>query len=458
MAQAIVMPKIGMTMTEGQITKWYKKEGDLIAVGDKVFDIETDKLTDTVESSKAGILRKILQPEGATLLCLEPAGIIGAADEDISGLIDEAASRSPEVSAGVAAVAAVSAGVGEPVAVDGVGGDAAGGAGGAGGAGSTGRIIAAPAAKKLAKEKGIDLALVTGTGPGGRIRLEDIEGFLASEEKPADAAVKSSPLAAKVAEDLGVDLSEVPTEGRVMSADVLEHAQQADQDAVATEERVPMSTIRKVIARRMRESVDISPTVTFDISVDMSALANARAELAVDGLKVSYNDLIVQAAAKALLAYPQLNCSIDGTDIIYHHYVNMGIAVALDDGLIVPVVKNAQSKSLAEISTEVKELAAKAREMKLRLDDMTGGTFTISNLGMLGIESFTPIINQPEVAILGVNAIKDSVVVVDGTMEIRPIMKLSLTADHRAIDGAVAAQFLALLKKYLEKPLLLLMA
>lgn len=218
------------------------------------------------------------------------------------------------------------------------------------------------------------------------------------------------------------------------------------------EEIIPMSSMRKIISERMSESWRTSPAVTFDIGIDMTALKGLKKNLENDGTKVSYTDLLVKVTSKALLEFPLLNCSVDGTSIIIKHYVNMGIAVALPNGLMVPVVKDTHEKGVAAISEEIRELAQKTRAGTLNLDSLSGGTFTITNLGMYGIETFSPIINQPEVAILGVNAIQDIVVAEEGGIVIKPIMKLSLSADHRVVDGAVSAQFLSTLKKYLETP------
>jgi pyruvate dehydrogenase E2 component (dihydrolipoamide acetyltransferase) len=281
--------------------------------------------------------------------------------------------------------------------------------------------------------------------------LKDVEDFIAGGGKPA---VKASGLAAKMAADAGINLGDIPGKGRIMAADVAAFASAGAQQAL--EETVPMSGMRKVIAKRMSESQHTSPTVCLDISVDMTAMKAARTELAAVGVKVSFTDLLVKITAKTLLEFPLLNCSVDGTNIIYKRYINMGVAVALPDGLLVPVVKNAHLKGLEAISAEIKSLAENARNGKLGPDALSGGTFTITNLGMYGIESFSPIINQPEVAILGVNTMIDTPVVADGAVLIRPIMKLSLTTDHRVIDGSVAAQFLSKLKSYLEKPVLLL--
>lgn len=436
MAQTVVMPKLGLTMTEGKIAAWLKKEGDAVKSGEGLFDVETDKLTNTIEASSDGILRKIIVAEGETVPCLEAIAIIAGADENIDGLVG-ASAAAPAAAAETEKPASAAAPSAPPAA-------AAGGV-----------VVASPAAKKLAKDKGIDLAQVAGTGPKGRITIEDVEKFLAS---PAAAQPKASGLAAKMAADKGIDLSTVTASGggRIMSADV-KAAAGAGAAVPNAQEIKPLSGMRKVIAKRMRESQDISPTVNYVIPVDMTAMKAAKAELASEGIKVSYTDILVKLTARTLMEFPLLNCSIDGDTMILKNYVNMGVAVALNDGLLVPVVTNAHAKCITEISAEIKSLAEKARSGQISPDNLQGGTFTISNLGMFGIESFTPIINQPEVAILGANAMVDTVVAVDGVPTVRPIMKLSLTADHRAVDGAVAAQFMAKLKKYLEKPSLLLL-
>ena len=217
-----------------------------------------------------------------------------------------------------------------------------------------------------------------------------------------------------------------------------------------------MSGMRKAIAKNMQNSHMTSPTVTFNLGIDMTEMKRYREQLKAKEIKVSYTDLLVKFVAKALTEFPLLNCSVEDNKIIYKHYVNMGVAVALDNGLVVPNIVDADKKSLTEISAEVKELAKLAREGKLPPEKLRGGTFTITNLGMYGIESFSPIINQPEVAILGVNTMEDKVVVRNGEMCIRPIMNLSLTADHRVVDGSVAAQFLQRVKSLMENPALIL--
>ena len=439
MAKEIVMPKLGLTMTEGTVSKWLKKVGDEVKEGEPLFEVETDKLTNTIEASASGVLRHIFVEEGTTVPLFGKLAIVAAADEDISALLGgaaPAAAAAPEAAAAPAPAAPARA-AGE-------------------------RIIAAPAAKKLAKELGIDLALVTGTGPNGRITLDDVKNY-----KPAPAApvveeapkTKASPLAAAVAKDLGIDLEKIGAKDRVLAEDILHYLESTREKATEEaprEEVVPMNGMRKAIARNMLNSHMTSPTVTANLSVDMSAMKGYREQLKAKEIKVSYTDLLVKFIAKALTEFPLLNCSVEDNKIIYKHYVNMGVAVALDNGLVVPNVTDADKKSLTEISKEIKELAKLAREGGLPMEKLQGGTFTITNLGMYGVESFTPIINQPEVAILGVTTMEDRAVVRNGEIVIRPMMTLSLTFDHRVVDGSVAAEFLQRVKALLENPALML--
>mgnify|MGYP000469472029 CR=1 FL=1 len=263
--------------------------------------------------------------------------------------------------------------------------------------------------------------------------------------------------AAKAAAELGMDLKDVPHKGgRILAADILAAVSAPAAEEGPREEVKRMNGMRKAIARNMQNSHMTSPTVTFNLGCDVTELAKLRARLKADDIKVSYTDILVKLVAVALREFPLLNCSVDGDNIIYKNYVNMGVAVALDNGLVVPNVRDADKKGLREISAEVKELANLARTGGLPMDRLSGGTFTITNLGMYGIESFSPIINQPEVAILGVNTIVEKPVVIDGEICVRPILNLSLTADHRVVDGSVAAQFLQRVKKLIECPALVL--
>ena len=443
MAKEIVMPKLGLTMTEGTVSKWLKKVGDEVKEGEPLFEVETDKLTNTIEASASGVLRHIFVEEGTTVPLFGKLAIVAAADEDISALMGEAA---PAAAAAAPEAAAAAPAPAAPVRAPGE------------------RIVAAPAAKKLAKELGIDLALVQGTGPNGRITLDDVKNYKPAPAAPAaeeEPKKKASPLAAAVAKDLGIDLEKVEAKDRVLAEDILRFLENTREKAeapeeAAREELVPMNGMRKAIAKNMLNSHMTSPTVTANLSVDMSAMKAYREQLKSQAIKVSYTDLLVKFVAKALMEYPLLNCSVEDNKIRYKHYVNMGVAVALDNGLVVPNVADADKKSLTEISAEVKELAKLAREGGLPMEKLRGGTFTITNLGMYGIESFTPIINQPEVAILGVTTMEDRAVVRDGAVVIRPMMTLSLTFDHRVVDGSVAAEFLQRVKTLMENPALML--
>ena len=441
MATELLMPKLGLTMTEGTIDEWKKKVGDTVQKGEILYSVATDKLTNDVEAEADGVLLQILVPEGETVPCKTLVGWLGAAGEAVpaaGGAPAAASAPAAEAPAAAAPEAAASAPVREAGAY----------------------VPATPYAKKLAKEKGFDLGQIPASGYKGVVVARDVLGFTPAAPAAAAPAVKASPLAAKVAADLGIDLNTVNAHGRVLAQDILAYLESSREkvagDEPAREESKPMSGMRKAIAKNMLASVQTSPTVTFNLGIDMSEMKRYREQLKAKDIKVSYTDLLVKFVAKALTEFPLLNCSVEDNKIIYKHYVNMGVAVALDNGLLVPNIPDADKKSLTEISAEVKELAKLAREGKLPPEKLRGGTFTITNLGMYGIESFTPIINQPEVAILGVNTMEDKVVVRNGEMVIRPIMNLSLTADHRVVDGSVAAQFLQRVKSLMENPALML--
>ena len=435
MAIEILMPKLGLTMTEGTIEEWKKKEGDPIAKGDIIVTVATDKLTNDIEAYEDGVLLKIVAAEGETVECKAVIGWMGQPGEAVPGAAAPAAAAAAPVEEAAAPAAEEKKCCCKKA--------------------EGGYVPATPYAKKLAKEKGYDLAAIPATGYNGVLVAKDVLGYTPAAAAPA---VKASPLAAKLAEDLGIDLTQVNAHGRVLAEDILKYLQSGAVAAAPAEreEIVPMSGMRKAIAKNMLNSHMTSPTVSFNLSVDMSEMKAYRKQLKKNDVKVSYTDLIVKFVAKALTEFPLLNCSVVDNKIVYKHYVNMGVAVALENGLVVPNVTDADKKSLKEISAEIMEIAELAREGKLGGDKLTGGTFTITNLGMYGIESFTPIINQPEVAILGVTTMEDKVVVRDGEMVIRPMMTLSLTADHRVVDGSVAAQFLQRVKDLMENPALML--
>lgn len=433
MANILVMPKLGLTMSEGVISNWRKQEGDIIKKGEILFDVETDKLTNEYEAINEGVLRKILVSSG-TVPVLAPVAIIGDEDEDITELLSRTGAGEAEETdvktdnnAKSSTVAAVTGG----------------------------RVKASPRAKKIAAELEVDINLIKGTGADGSITENDVKNY---SEKEKENKKKVSPAALLAAENIGVDISKIEKDTRIMKDDVIKFklSEELQRFADPQEFRKPMSAMRRIIAKRMLESKQVSPTVTFNIKVDITAMKQFREEIK-ETAKISYNDILVKVLSRILLEFPLLNSSVEENDIIIRNYVNVGVAVALPEGLLVPVVKYANVKGLKEISEEIKTMAEKAKNNELSPDELTGGTFTISNLGMYGIESFAPIVNQPEVAILGVNSIREEAVVVNGELKIKPMMNLSLTADHRVVDGAVAAEFLAKLKDYIEKPGLLLL-
>ena len=452
MAQEVLMPKLGLTMTEGTIEEWKHKEGDSVKKGDILFSVATDKLTNDVEAEVDGVLLKILLPEGETAPCKAVIAYIGEAGEVIAAgnaSTESTAAQAPASSAAAvpAKTPAVTRDPGAPV-------------------------LASPAAKKLAKEKGVDLALVAGTGPKGRITLEDVEAYLTAPKANEPAVeVKTSPLAAKLAEELGVDVSKIQTDGRVMKADVLTAAGVCTAapaaeaaPAISTgdndEAPVKVNPLRRSIAANMTNSWHTSPRVTYTFAVDVTAMKALRAKLKdslkEQGIKLTYNHILMKVVAKALMEFPDVNASFADNMLTRHKHVNMGLAVAKGDGLIVPNVKNADSKSLAEIAKETEALIEATRSGKIDMKDMTGGTFTITSLGPYGVRSFSPIINQPELAILGVCDIVDTPIVCNGEIVIRPMMNLCLTADHRVVDGVMASKFMKRVVELLENLYLLL--
>lgn len=452
MAQEVLMPKLGLTMTEGTIEEWKYKEGDSVKKGDILFSVATDKLTNDVEAEADGVLLKILLPEGETAPCKAVIAYIGEAGEVIAegGASAESTAAQAPASSAAAVPAKAPAATRDP--------------------GTP--VLASPAAKKLAKEKGVDLALVAGTGPKGRITLEDVEAYLTAPKADEPAAkVKTSPLAANIAEELGVDVSKIQTDGRVMKADVLTAAgvctaAPAAEAAPAIsagdndEPPVKVNPLRRSIAANMANSWHTSPRVTYTFAVDVTAMKALRAKLKdslkEQGIKLTYNHILMKVVAKALMEFPDVNASFADNMLTRHKHVNMGLAVAKGDGLIVPNVKNADSKSLAEIAKETEALIEATRSGKIDMKDMTGGTFTISSLGPYGVRSFSPIINQPELAILGVCDIVDTPIVCNGEIVIRPMMNLCLTADHRVVDGVMASKFMKRVVELLENLYLLL--
>jgi len=427
MAKVIVMPKLGLTMKKGKIVKWYKKENEEVKKGDKLFSIETDKLTNDFVADEDGILLKIIENENSTVDCLKPVAIIGNAGDDISNLLGDAKNTASLQEKN------------EEKSIKTIEADTK----------SEEKVKISPVAKKLAIENKIDFTKIKGSGPNGRIVLEDIQKELENKNK-----TRITPTAEVIAESIGVDASEINKQARIDKEDILRYNTNKAYDNLVqpVDKRTPMSTMRKIISERMTQSAFTAPTVNYTISVDMTKLKEIKEEISRE-YKITYTDLIVKITSVVLLDFPLLNSSIDGEEIITRNYVNMGVAVALDEGLLVPVVTNSHIKSLRQISLEINDLTYRAKTNQLTTDELDGGTFTITNIGKYGVESFTPIINQPQSAILGINAIIDKPIVKNEQINITSVMNLSLTADHRTVDGAVAAQFLQKLKTSLENPI-----
>jgi len=436
MANIVAMPKLGLTMTEGVIAKWYKKVGDTIEQGETLFEVTTDKLTNEIESDYSGVVLKLCAEEGESIPCTEPVAYIGEAGEKITEAAP-AGNTTTDVEE-----KAVETEKEAPQKAKREKGS---------------YVLATPYAKKLAADKGFDINDVEGTGPNGRVVAKDVENYTAGPN------VRMSPTAAKMAQEFGVDAEALYQGERLMKADILNSLNKGKAPVAAeaeAEKTVKLTPMRKTISSRMSESWSISPRVTYNRPVDTSAMKELRNKinpaLKDQGIKISFNHILMKVCAKVLTEMPSINASLDGDMLTLHPHANIGLAIGMDSGLLVPNVKNCDIKSISEIAVETESLIAAARDNKLKMDDMIGGTFTITNLGAYGISTFSPIINQPELAILGVDAIVETPVVVDGAIVKRPMMNLSLTADHRVIDGLLAAKFLKRAAEYLENPYMLL--
>ncbi|MFH0964122.1 MAG: dihydrolipoamide acetyltransferase family protein [Planctomycetota bacterium] len=434
----IFLPKLGQTMEEAGIEKWHVKEGDTVASGDVIAEITTDKATLEVQSFHAGTVRKILTPAGATVPVGTVIALVGAPDEPVTDDLLAAAPAALKASA-EKTVPEAGAAAGAPPAI-------------AVSAGRAGRIFASPRAKRLAEAEGIPLAVLRGSGPDGRIVEADV---LAYREKLA--GLRLAPLAKKLAHERGVDLLALTgsgTDGRILPEDV-EAACAAPRPAAAAlaGRREPLSAMRRIVAERMSQSKREVPHYYLTMEIDMTAAVELRAGLNAAGdIKVSFNDLIAKAAAIAVKDVPEVNAKWDGDAILYGKSFNIGIAVGLDAGLIVPVIRDAVGKSLVEIARASADLIARARSKKLTPDEYEGGSITLTNLGMFDVDNFIPVINPGEAVILGIGRIADRPVVINGGIHVRKVMKVTLSGDHRVIDGARAAAFLKAVKDLLEKP------
>lgn len=402
MAFEVKMPQLGLTMEEGTVARWVKQEGDAVKAGEVILEITTDKLTSEVESEFDGVLLKIVAQEGEDVPVKGLLAYIGEAGEQVGGGDAPAAPAEAVSEAPAAPVQTVQAG---------------------------GRVRISPLARKTAAKLGVDYTAVAGTGPMGRIVQKDI---LAAAE-----AAKAATVVAPVASEL---------------------VQTGTLELMDGDEVVKLTGMRKVIAERMTKSAQEIPTVTQNVKIDVTDLMTFRKKVNEElGVRYSLNDYVLKATAKALKNNKHILASIDGDKIIKRAHVNIGMAVALDDGLIVPVIKDADKMSLGEISAAAKDLAERAKTNKLEMDEYKGSTFSLSNLGMFGVETFDPIINQPDSGILGVCAVQDELVMDDaGNIAKRQFMRISFTFDHRLIDGATAAKFELAIRDLLENPMQIL--
>jgi pyruvate dehydrogenase E2 component (dihydrolipoamide acetyltransferase) len=418
MITKVVLAKLSPTMEEGTVVKWTKQEGDAVKVGDVLAEIETDKANMEMEALGAGVLRRVLVPAGGKAPVGALIGVIADAGEDIAPVLAEAASAAPATPAPAAPAPAVPTPA--PVAPA----APAPPAPAAPAATAGGRVKASPLARAIAAQRNVPLASVPGSGPGGRIVKRDVEGYLeAPRPAPAPARPAVPPRAA------------------------------APVPSVAPGTAIPLTSMRRTIAKRLAESMYTAPHFYVTVEIDMDAAVSLREQLvAAEDVKVSYNDLVLKACARALTRFPTVNASWTGEAIKTHAEVHLGVAVSLAEGLITPVVRNADRKPLVEISREVKELAARARDRKLKPEEYTGSTFTVSNLGMFDVTEFTAIINPPESCILAVGAVRKVPVVKGDQLAVGHRMKVTLSSDHRAVDGALAAQFLAEVRRLLENP------
>ena len=425
MAEYIVMPKLGFDMREAELITWLKEEGETVEKGEVIAEIESDKATLELEAQAGGVLLKKLEEEGAIVAVGANIAVVGEEGEDVSGMIGDGdgaapaeadaeaeAPRTAETEAATTPAAPPVEGNGQPST----------------GAEFPGGVKATPVARRMAEEFGIDLQEVTGSGPGGRIRKADVEAY--REAPPVEAA----PAAAEAPAIQPVPIGEGATE-------------------------VPTSRMRQAIARRMVESKTTVPHFYVTMTVEMDGALRLRKEinaLLPDEQKVSVNDLIVKAAALALRDFPNINASFAGDKIVQHDAINVGTAVAVEGGLMTVVQKNTDSSTLSTIAADNKAMIGRAREGKVRPDDVQGATFTVSNLGAFDVENFLAIINPPEAAILAVGTAKKVPVVRDGEITIGTQMKATISADHRVTDGAEAAQYLQRFKELLEEPMRLL--
>jgi len=447
MATQVIMPKLSPTMEEGQLSRWLKKEGDKVSMGEPLAEIDTDKATMEMQALANGVLRKIIINEGESAPLGQIIAIIGEPDEDISAMLGSAAAparpatKAPEKepeqtkvdatqpAAPTGGQAAPSppiqrAGVATVESVSTPGNGAQAGKQGE-------RLIVSPLAARMAAESGVDLRSLSGSGPGGRIVKRDIEAAMQAQQSTATAAATGA-------------VVKFP----VRQAGITEASPYRDE---------PASEMRRIIAKRLVTSLGPIPHFFLTTEIEMDRVAEMRRNIKEldPELKISVNDIIIKVAAAALIAHPQVNASFQDKNVRYYERADVGVAVAIEEGLITPVVRSADQKSLSEIAQEVRDLAERARKRKLKPEEYTGASFSISNLGMFGIDEFTAVINPPEGAILAVGAMSAKPVVRENEIVVRQMMRVTMSCDHRVIDGATGAKFLQTFKRILENPLYL---
>ena len=442
MSHNLTMPKLGMTMKTGKLSKWYKVEGDRVEAGEDLYEVETEKITNKIEAPATGVLFQIVIREGQVVPVGTIVGVIaepGEVPERIEGI------QVSEVSEAVpATVSAAPRAEGErPV--------------------ERGEILATPASKRLAKELGVDLALVRGTGPDGRIKEADVTRF----HEEALRKPRITPLAEEIASKAGLDLSSIlgtGEGGKITKEDVERALKEKKPEAVEEKtaaSTIPLTGMRKTIADNMHASLvntaQISLASEVDVTESLRFLALVKERYKKDeSVRISLNDILILATSRALKRFPIMNSTQVGDEIILHDSVGMGIAVAIPDGLIVPVLREADRKGLLQIASEARILIGKARSSSLSMEDVTGGTFTLSNMSNSRVDNFTPILKPPETGILGVGRVVKKPVVLEDEILIRSMMGISLTFDHRVVDGSPAGEFFTLLSCYLEQPTLIL--
>ena len=447
MAIELRMLQMDQTMTKGKIGKWLVKEGDTVTQGQPLLEIETDKVVHEQEAPTDGIIAQLIAEEGTNVPVNAVLAIIGAPGEEVARVETDATAEQPAPTQ-----PEQPAETPPPTTVD---------------------IKASPAARQLAEKLAIDLTEVQASGPGGRILESDVQRYidLRGEAPTEDARLKASPLARRLAKEHGLELSAIVgsgPDGRIVRDDVLQASAAAPSTPSVVEtttpqqstEVIPMRGIREIIAERMSLSVQTNASVTLHTEVDATAFAELRSmlndKLQAKEVSLTYTDLLVKVVANALREHQRLNATLTDEGIHLLQEINIGVAVALEDGLVVPVVRNADKERLSEISAQVRGFAERARSNQLTPSELQGGSFTITNLGNFGIDAFTPIINPPESAILGVGRILKKPVVDNDEIVVRSMLTLSLTFDHRVIDGAPAAQFLQTVAGYIQDPYLLL--